>query len=395
MTGFDTVRLVATREIRERLRSKLFLMSTGFSLLIVLAVAALPSLIQDDGPTTYDVGVVGAASAPLAQRIEAAVRESDEGSTVATRQIADTAAAERLVRDDAIDVAIVDGGTLLVYDELGGRLETVIQLAHQELASEQALSRAGVTGEAATAALHPQPLAVRALDPPDPETDARDALMFAGTILLYGQLFGYGYWVSSGILEEKASRVIEVVLAKAKSGHILAGKIVGIGVLGFLQLVGFMIVGLVTASLSGSVELPPSTVRIAVEVVAWFVLGYAFYACLFAVGGALASRSEELQSTTGPISLLIVVSFFAAMPAGEDPGGTVARVATFLPPAAPLVLPIRSAAGELALWEALLSIALVLLATYGAVRLAGRVYAGSVLNVRGQLKLREALTRAR
>jgi ABC-2 type transport system permease protein len=395
MTGFDAVRLVAMREVRERLRSKMFRSSSAVSLLVVLGVAIVPSLLSDGDPTTYDVGVVGAASAPLADRLQKAVDQLGEDARVNRRDVADAAAADRLLADGDLDVAIVDGGALVVNEELAEPLEALVHIAHRETALQRALSEAGVTGAAAETAMQPTPLPVRALDPPEPETDAREALMFAGTVLLYGQLLGYGYWVASGILEEKSSRVVEVVLAKVRGSHLLAGKIIGIGLLGFAQLVGFVCIGLVAASVSGSVDLPPQTTRIAVELVAWFVLGFAFYACLFAAAGALASRAEEMQSTTGPLTLVIVVAFFVALGVGDEPGGTVARVATFVPATAPLVLPIRSAAGELAVWEALASIAIILLATYGAVRLAGRVYAGSALNVRGQLKLREALARAR
>jgi ABC-2 type transport system permease protein len=395
MTGFDVVRLIATREVRERLRSKMFRTSSAFSLLVVLGVAIVPSLLSDDDPMTYDVGVVGSASAPLADRLAKTVEQLGDGARVTRRDVADAAAADRMLADGDLDVAIVDGAALVVNEELDEPLKALVQIAHRETATQRALSEAGVTGSAAETAMRPAPLPIRALDPPDPETDAREALMFAGTVLLYGQLLGYGYWVATGILEEKSSRVVEVVLAKVRSSHLLAGKIVGIGVLGFTQLVGFVAAGLLAASVSGSVDLPPQTARIAIELLAWFVLGFAFYACLFAVAGALASRTEEMQSTTGPLTIVIIVAFFVALGVGDEPGGTVARVATFVPATAPLVLPIRSAAGELAVWEALGSVAVILLATYGAVRLAGRVYAGSALNVRGQLKLREALARGR
>lgn len=393
MTAFETVRLVAMREITERLRSKTFLIGSAISLLVVLAAAVLPSLIASDGPKKYQVAAVG-SSAGLPARMTAAAQRLGYDVEIETREAADGAAAERLVADGDADLAVVNGAAV-VNKELNDRLANMLQVAHAEVESETALRGVGVQPDAARKALNPAPLVVRALNPPDRDADARDALMFAGTILLYAQLLGFGYWVASGILEEKASRVIEVVLAKAKTSHVLAGKIIGIGIIGFAQLIAFVTLGLVASSVSGSVELPPSTVRIAVEVVAWFVLGFAFYSCCFAVGGALASRAEEMQSTTGPISMVAVVALFVAMAVGEDPGGTVGRVATFIPPFAPLVMPIRSAAGELPLWEALVGGALVLLATYGAVRLAARVYAGSALNFRGQLKLRDALSRAR
>src|SRR5690606_22491894 len=119
--------------------------------------------------------------------------------------------------------------------------------------------------------------------------------------------------------------------------------------------------------------------------------GFAFFSCLFAVGGALASRAEEMQATTAPVTVVAILAFLAAAAAGGDPGGTLARVATFVPPSAPLVLPIRHAAGELAWWEVIVAVAVVGAATVLVVRLAARAYAGAALHVKGTMKLRDAL----
>nr|MDQ3640669.1 ABC transporter permease [Actinomycetota bacterium] len=196
---------------------------------------------------------------------------------------------------------------------------------------------------------------------------------------------------ASGVVEEKASRVVEILLAKARPGQLLAGKVIGIGLLGLIQLVAFVVIGLVTAGVTGSVDLPPETVPVAVQVVLWFVLGFALYSCLFAVGGAMASRVEELQSTTTPLTFLAVASLFAAMNTGGNPTGRIAEIATFIPFSAPMVLPIRIAAGEVALGTVLLAVAIVLVSIVAAMMLAARVYAGGALHLRGQLGLRKAL----
>lgn len=394
MTAFETIRLVAGREIRERVRSKAFLASAAFTLLLVLGAAIVPGLIGDDGPKRYQVGVLGDGSRAVADRLPATAEAMGEDVTFELRPVADDAEASALVRAGEVDVVLA-GSEVVVSEELDDRLGTLLQAAHREVASEAALARAGVSGSAAATAVRPPPLAVRALDPPDEADGERQGVVFVGTMLLYGQLLGFGYYVANGILEEKASRVIEVVLAKARPSHVLTGKILGIGILGFTQLVGTVVVGLVAASVAGSIDLPASIIRLAVEVVAWFVLGYALYASLYAVGGALASRTEELQNTTAPITMVAVFSFIASTSAVGDPGGTLARIATFVPVTAPMLLPIRTSAGEIALWEVALSVTMVLLATLGAVLLAGKVYAGSALQVRGQVKLRAALGRAR
>ena len=271
-----------------------------------------------------------------------------------------------------LDAALV-GEAVVVDDEVDPRLGTLLQAAHREVAVGEALQAAGASAEEAARAASPAPLAVRALDPDDP-ADERGAVAFIGVLLLYGQLLALGYWVASGIVEEKASRVVELLLAKARPSRLLAGKVVGVGVLGLGQILLFVVAGLGTALALGQVDIPPGTYGLVAEVVAWFVLGYALYACLFAVSGAIAGRPEDLQATTMPLSLVTMAAFFAALFAQEDPSGAVARVATFFPPSAPLVMPMRSAAGELPLWEAALGVALVVATIAVAVPVAGRIY---------------------
>ena len=389
MTRLEVIRVVAGREIGERVRSKAFRVSAGISLAFILAVAILPALIGDDGPTTYDVGVFGTASEALAERLPA-VAAFDDDVAVDVRRLGGEAEGRRLVESGELDAAVGDG-QVVVERDLSDRLGFLLQEANRQVAGEAALAGAGVRGDAAARVLAPEPLAVRALDPKSDEERTRDGLVYFGTLLLYGQLLGFGYWVASGVVEEKASRVVEVLLAKAPASQLLAGKVVGIGIVGLAQLVGLVVLGLIAASATGSVDLPPDTVPVAIQVVAWFLLGFALYSCLFAMAGAIASRAEELQSTTMPLTFLTMGSFFAAITTGGAPGGPVAQVATIIPFSAPMVLPIRVAAGEIEPWEVLVSVAIVLASIVGAMKLAGRVYAGGAMHLRGQLKVRQAL----
>jgi ABC-2 type transport system permease protein len=388
VTGFEVIRLVAGREIRERIRSKAFRVSASVSLAFILAVAILPGVVGDGGPTTYDVGVFGAGSDALASRLPE-VAAFDDDVAVDVRRLAGEEEGRRLVASGDLDAAVGDG-QVLVDEDLGDRLAFIVQEANRQVTGEAALASAGVRGEAADRILAPEALAVRALDPQSDEDATRQGLVFLGTIILYGQLLGFGYWVASGVVEEKASRVVEVLLAKAAPNRLLAGKVVGIGVVGLFQLVGLVVIGLLAAAATGSVDLPPETVPVAAQVVGWFLLGFALYSCLFAMAGAVASRAEELQSTTTPLTFLTMGSFFAAITTGGDPGGPVAQVATFVPFSAPMVLPIRVAAGEVEVWQVLVSVAIVVASIAVVVRLAGRVYAGGAMHLRGQLKIRQA-----
>lgn len=398
MTPLQKVRLVTVREVRERVRSKSFWNSTAVSLAMILALAILPGVLADDGPTTFQVGVDDPETA-LAERLTqggidpAGAAGPPPGQIEVEVEVVDAVAeAERLVTAGDLDAALM-GNEVVVDQELDDQLGLLLAEAQRQVDIRASLAEAGVGDDVARRVLDPEPLAVRALDPPDAQASDRQALTFLGTILLFGQIFGFGFWVASGVVEEKSSRVVELLLAKARPSELLTGKIIGLGVIGFVQLLAFVAIGLSAASAAGSVELPPETLRVAAEVLAWFVLGFAVYSCLFAMGGALASRAEEMQNTTAPISFLAMAGFLAAVNANGNPDGVVAKVASFLPPAAPMVMPIRSAAGEVALWEVVLSVGLVLVSLVGIVWLAARVYAGGALKLRGQLKLRQALAR--
>ena len=390
MSPMLVVRLVAGREIRERFRSKAFRISCGVSLAFILAVAILPGVLSDDGPTTYDVGVFGQGAEELGDRLPVVAGQLDGGLAIDVRSLAGADEAERLVESGDLDVAVGDN-RIVVDEDLDDRLGFVVQEANRQVVAEATLSGAGVPGDVAGRVLMPRPLEVQALDPESDEDTAKQGLVFFGTILLYGQLLGFGYWVASGVVEEKASRVVEILLAKARPGQLLAGKVIGIGLLGLVQLVAFVVIGLLTAHVTGSGDLPPETVPVAVQVILWFVLGFALYSCLFAVGGAMASRVEELQSTTTPLTFLAVASLFAAMNTGGNPSGRIAEIATFIPFSAPMVLPIRIAAGEVGLGTVLVAVAIVLASIVAAMTLAARVYAGGALHLRGPLGLRKAL----
>jgi len=393
MTGREAVFLVIRRELVERTRQRAFVVSTGVTLLIVLAIAIIPGLGGDDGPQKFDVGVVerGEAAQPL---LEALPRVNlGERFEVATRTLADRAEAERLVEDDTLDAA-VDGDEVIVKEELDGDLEALLQLANRDVRAQQALAAAGVSGEQAAAITDPPPLQTAAIDPPDKDQDDRRSLVIFGVFFVFGQIFGYGFAVASSVVEEKSSRVVELLLAKMRPGALLTGKIVGVGALGLGQLILFMVVGLVAASVTGSIDLPPGVASAFVLVLGWFLLGFAIYSALFAMAGAVASRAEELQNTTSPITFVIMAGYFGTFAAIGDAGGLMAKVMSWIPFWSPLVMPIRMASGEVSAGEAVAVTALVLVTVVIVVRLAARIYSGGALRTRGRIKFKEALAGA-
>jgi ABC-2 type transport system permease protein len=376
------VRLVAAREVSSRIRDKNFVISSVVILVLLL------------GTMAFQVAVSGVDASRLAVvaddgRLGSAVEAQGEvvGVDVEVVDFSDAATARAAVEDDEVDAALVDGigpaPELLLVDR-DPALEAVVGGAVSGLAVSDRLLEAGVDLKSL-----PE-VAVTPLG--DAEDDGqRVVVAIMGVVVLYGLLILFAQFVAQGVVEEKASRVVELLLATMRPWQLLAGKILGLGLLGLGQIVVIGVVGVTGALAFDLVDVPGELIGTVATVIAWFVLGYAFYACVFAVAASLVSRQEDLGSVLTPASMLLILGFFVAIQAAGDPTGTLATVTSFVPGLSPLVMPVRQAAGEAAGWEVALAVVLMLLAIGLAVRLGGRVYAGALLRTSGKTKLREAL----
>ena len=245
----------------------------------------------------------------------------------------------------------------------------------------------------------PPPQARAALEPPPLPTveittgegEGGTGLAYIGALLLYVALISFGYSIASSVVTEKSSRVVEVILSAIRPVQLLAGKLIGVGILGLLQIAAVAAIGLVIAVPGGAISLPSSTFETVVLVLVYFVLGYVFYGGLFAAAASLVSRQEDTQSTTGPILIVLIASYLATNAALGNPSGGLATVGTFLPPMAPMVVPGRAAQGELPAGELIVSLLLMLAAIVVVVVVAARIYDRSVLRFGTPMKLREAV----
>src|SRR5947209_2156947 len=162
----------------------------------------------------------------------------------------------------------------------------------------------------------------------DPNRLEIETVAFVGVLLLYGQLFGYGIWVASGVIEEKASRVVEMLLSAIRPKQLLLGKMVGIGTLGLAQLIVISSFAIGLVFVTNAINVSSCAFGGAGLVIGWFILGFAFYATLFAAAGSLVTRMEELQNVIVPINLTILVSFFISIGALQDPNGRLQVIAS-------------------------------------------------------------------
>jgi len=392
MTGFRQGWLVARREVRERIRSKGLWLGTAIMLLIVVATIVVPAL-ADGGAVTRDVGFTGVVPDALPRAI---VDQGDAVDvTVRVHRYDDPLAGEDAVRDDDIDVLVVDALRLEWRDRADERLRAVISGAIQLVVLQERATAAGIGPDQLAALAAPVPveseeLGIVAGRSPDDATAA-----YVMSILLLVALATYGQLVMTGVVQEKSSRVVEVLLARMPARSLLAGKVAGIGLLGFAQFAVTALAALFATLAVDSADIPAVSGDVLAWVVVWFVLGYVMYATAYGAFGSLASRTEDASSIAAPVTALLIVGYWGSLIAvSRDPEARLAQLVSLFPATAPFAMPGRIALGAAAWWEPILAVVLTLAAISGLVAFAGRVYTGAILHTATTLKLRDAWRRA-
>ncbi len=255
---------------------------------------------------------------------------------------------------------------------------------------QERATAAGISPDALLALVAPVPVESVELGSVAGRSPDDEMAVMIMTVLLFIAISTYGNLVLTGVVEEKSSRVVEVLLARIPARSLLAGKVAGIGLLGLAQFGLTALVALVATTMVDSVDLPAVSAGVLAWVVVWFVLGYALYAMVYGALGSLASRTEDAQSVSGPVIVVLMAGYFASFVAVGRPDSGVARLASLFPPTAPLAMPSRIAMGAVAWWEPVLAVALTVAAIVGLLRLGGRVYAGAILHTGPTLRLRDA-----
>ena len=379
----DTL-LVAKREATERARSRAYIASTILTIVIVGVLVGISAVTANDTPS-YTVGMVGSSSPGL----EAAIEEvsAGVGAEVAVVSYEDAAAATIAVAAGDVDAAVIDDRTVSVRSQGGSGAEQIAATALGQTRLLAALEDYGIDAAdlAAAAAVD-----IVATEPPDGDED--EAVAMAAVVLLFLVITTYGQWVVLGVLEEKTTRVVEQVVSAVGVRSLLAGKVIGIGALGMAQLLLMVGIGVGAGTAFDLFSLPHSTGATAAWALVWFMLGFAFYAVLYAAAASLVSRSEDAQTAAMPVVLMGVAAYLGtfALVAESEPESTVLRLVSLLPPVAPIAFPARIATGELPLWEILLGVVITGAAVVGVVRVAARIYAGALLAQGGRIGLRRA-----
>ncbi|MFD8319005.1 ABC transporter permease [Kitasatospora purpeofusca] len=390
------IRIVAGREIVPQLRSKGFWGSMLLTVVILTTVMVVQAGLGGGGGTSVSakVGVVG-------ERPEFSRALHQQGSATGVDldavPLADSAAAEAALRDGAVDAVVLENREVLVTRALPVPLGVLLTEADRETSQASHLRERGLTDQDIATALHTAPLRVTVLDSNEtgPRERQRATVALFAAVVLFFLMLGFGMATAQGVTEEKSSRIVELLLAKVRAWQLLAGRILGTGVIALVQIAVTLVTGIACMIGFHTVDLPADAVTVGLLVVLWFVPGYVLFSTVFAVAGSLASRQEDLNQVLGPVTLVLTGTLAGPVLAFLDPRSTATRILSLTPGFSWSAMPVRMAAVPVRPWEIGAAAVLMLLTTAALVRLAGRVHRGGILKHGGVIKIKDALRGAR
>ena len=287
---------------------------------------------------------------------------------LAVTEAADKAAAEKLVRDGTVEAAVLPAPG----DPAFGYTIVALHSAPSELQSLLAKT--------------PK---VTILEPESTNPLLRYLVAIGFGVVFLMAASTFGSTMAQSVVEEKQTRVVELLLAAIPARVLLAGKVIGNTVLAMAQillLAAIAVVGLIVTGQNAVLEgLGSPLIWFAV----FFLFGFVLLASLFAAAAAMVSRQEDIGSTTMPITMLVMAPYILVIIFNDNP--LVMTILSYVPFSAPVAMPVRLFVGEAQWWEPLLSLAILLVSCVGAILVASKIYENSLLRMGARVKLSEAL----
>lgn len=347
--------LVAEREIGSKLRSKAFVIST-----VILFIGALAIVIWGGFQAANSSGTPVAVTSDATQYVAGV-----DGLDVT--EVADRSEAETLVTDGDVDAAVVADASsptgFAVLADTSPPSQLLLQLA--ELPSVELLDPEGATWALGYIA----------------------ALGFGIVFLLAASLFGGT--IAQSVVEEKQTRVVELLISAIPVRSLLAGKVIGNTILAMAQILILAAIAIVGLTVTGQTELLQGLGVPIVWFAVFFFFGFILLASLFAAAASMVSRQEDIGSTTTPLTMLVMAPYFLVIFFFENP--LVLGIMSYVPFSAPVGMPMRLFLGEAQWWEPILSLAILIATCVAAITVGAKIYENSLLRMGGRVKLREAL----
>lgn len=415
--SWEKIWLIVRREYRARVRQRTFVVTTVLMALVLVGLASTPTIVQairSGRSDTTRIAVIDVASAAATPddiaRLDRQLRADGTGGK-AIALFAANGPVEGL--REQVSTGISDG--LLILDrtpvgdltfdyatQSGTRDATAarIQQAAAFLSVQDRLTRAGIDAARQAQVFAPPAFSISATKPQtggsgasETEKDTNRGIAYILVIMLYTTIIIYGMWIAGGVVEEKANRIMEIMINAATPTQLMAGKVLGIGAAALTQYLCITIPAAVALAAQGriaqallgerqgvaSLDLTGLSATAAAAFLAFFILGFLVYAALYAGAGSLVSRQEDVQQIAMPMQMAMMASFFAALFALGSPDTTLARVLSFVPFSSPLIMLTRIFVGNPAPWEVALSVAILIGSIALFVTLAARIYRIGVL----------------
>jgi len=424
---------VIRREFVERVRTRAFIISTILFPLLMATFTVLPALLLRRASGTKRIALVEGVDGAFAGRAADALRSARRGdSTVpipyvveqlpavgrvdAVRDSALSRTGLAKARDpgDAFDgVLVLTEGTLTsgriqYYGTNVGspaemrRLEELLQ----PIVRRERLERLGVDPGVVMKAVGNVDLVTQKVSEgklTGQSGAATFGLAYGMVFILYLTLMIYGSQVMTSVVEEKSNRIIEVLASSLRPFQLMLGKVIGVGLVGLFQLSIWAATALYLGSFGGAFMgrmmddggraattaatspggpsfLSAISPTLVVIFLALFILGFLFYAAMFAAVGSMCSTVQDTQQLMMPVTLPIMLGIMTIFALVNDPNGTLGKVITFIPFWAPFALPVRYSITPLPPWEVLSAIAMMILSVLGVAWVAGRVYRVGILS---------------
>ena len=374
--------LIAEREISTKLRDKTFIGSTVVMLLIVMAAVIIPAVLAGRGGADK-IAVIDDAGAKIVQ--QASTTKGGDGFE-ATRT-ADRPAAEQLVTNGDVKAALLpgqNGYVVLGKDRVDSSLESALREATVNVGMEQNAAGAGLTPDELRAGTKVE---LQLLKPGPLPDIVSDFVNIGLALVFYMTALGFGMMIAQSVVQEKESRVVEILAAAVPIRSLLWGKVLGNTALALGQIVVIAGTSLIGLLITDQADILEVVAPVAGWFVVFFVLGFVALAGLWAVAGSLATRQEDLGSTTLPGQMILMIPFFFSVFAGSS----AKTIASFVPIASSMSMPGRMLTEDVPLWQPLVAIAILLAATVLIIRLGARLYERTLLQTGRRLGYREAL----
>jgi ABC-2 type transport system permease protein len=416
---------VVRREFIERVRTKWFIISTVLGPVFLIGVMVLPVVLATQGTGPRTIAIVDEGSGGLAERV---VRQLGSGNKFIASLVKVADRASNAVLDTltvAVQAKRLDGYLLLKPTTLEtGKFEyrgrnvasirdmQMLEIALRQIVVVERLTRRGIDPALVEEAQQRIEVDTKRITKRGATGETGEATFFLAYFVgfvLYMMIFLYAVNVMRSVIEEKQTRIIEVLVSSMKPFELMLGKVIGVGGVGLFQSViwGVSVLGLlaygsalfgmigISPEQAAAVKFPAIGLGFVLVTLGYFLFGYIIYSALFAVVGASVNTEAEAQQAQMPVTMLLVAAIILMPAILQEPGGKLGMAMGMIPFFSPIIMPIRYAVSEIPPAEVALSFAVLVLSTFLTVWIAARIYRVGILMYGKRPTMREMIRWAR